>query len=93
MYLQTRRKQGNTEYGNTTGQKRGKGLKAEYLPHRYNHTHSDEDDELFEKREDNYSVVAEEPFKPFDRGLTKHTSSLSRQSAQMEQRNNKLQLR
>ena len=50
MYLQTRRKLGNTEYRNTTGQKRARGLRTEYLPHKSTPTHSDEDDEVFERR-------------------------------------------
>jgi catalase len=84
MYLQTRRKQGNTEYRETTGQKRAR--RNEYLPHRCNHTHSDEDEEVLEKSENNYSVAVQEPFKIFERAHTRQTSSYYRKSAKMRQR-------
>ena len=78
MYLETRRKQGNTEYRNTTGKRRPKGVRTEYSPHRSNHTHSDEDDEA---TENHYSIAAVEPSQLCERGLTRQTSSYYRQRA------------
>ena len=73
MYLQTRR--GNTEYKQTTGQKRTRGLRSEYLPCRSDHAHSDQDDEVFKKSEIDYEIDTEKPSKIYHVKLTRRTPS------------------
>ena len=84
MYLHTRRDK--KEYRQTTGHKRARGLRTEFLPCRCNHNHSDLDNEVLQNSEIDYSIAAEEPSKVFDKGLTKRTSSHNGQSVQMKQR-------
>ena len=73
MYLQTRR--GSTEYRHTTGQKRARGLRSEYLPRRFEHTYSDPDDEMFKKSEIDYEIATEESSKIYSTKLTRRTPS------------------
>ena len=73
MYLQTRR--GSTEYRQTAGQKRARGLRSEYLPCRCDHTHSGQDDEVLQKSEIDYEMATEEPSKLYPTKLTRQTPS------------------
>ena len=67
MYLQTRRD--NTEYRQTTGQKRARGLRTEYLSWRCDHNHCDLDNEVFNKSEIDYIIAAEKPSRVVYMGL------------------------
>ena len=75
MYLQTRRKDNNNkEYIKQIGQKRTRSTRSN-LPCRCDHTHSDEEDDMVKKRENNYELAPEEPFRIFRKESIRPTST------------------
>ena len=75
MFLQTRRKDNNNkEYIKQAVQKRTRSTRSN-LPCRCDHTHSDEEDDMVKKRENNYELAPEEPFRIFRKESIRPTST------------------